>query len=328
MPEGRKRSLSQAGGKCALAGDPERARVLAHCLAVDPGAKLRFTHGFHAYPARMHPETAERVLAAFPGGAVFDPFAGSGTTALEAVRAGRPFTGTDISRVPLEIAWVRTRVWAPERIRRMEQAALALSARAFAEPDVPLPEWARRGREWYDPHTLREIVVLQSLIDSQEEEETRRVLACVLSSIVVRLSKQISDSDVKADRFHRPRPRHAAYRRFRDKIPELASALLQLSSDLYKRKVEFREPDLRKADARTFVPPAPADLVVTSPPYEGTYDYALHRPGDTRSSGRTRRSPGSTRSARAAGRRGIRKTWRPAWGTCSGRFRRRGGSWS
>ena len=115
MTSGRKRSLGQTGGRCDLAGDPERAKLLAHCLSVDPAAKLPFTHGFHAYPARMHPETARRAIEAFPGGAVLDPFVGSGTTAVEAVRAGRRFIGLDISKVPLEIAWARTRVLRPEQ---------------------------------------------------------------------------------------------------------------------------------------------------------------------------------------------------------------------
>ena len=101
---------SNTGGRCRLSGDPELAAVLAWCFDVDPGAKLPFTHGFHAYPARMHPETARRVIEVFPGGLILDPFVGSGTTALEAVRAGRPFLGSDISKVPLEIAWTRTRV--------------------------------------------------------------------------------------------------------------------------------------------------------------------------------------------------------------------------
>src|ERR1700704_1804556 len=104
---GHKRSLTNPGGRSRLSGDPALAATLAHCLAVDPAAPLPFTHGFHAYPARMHPETARRVIATFPGGHIVDPFVGAGTTAVEAVRAGRPFTGFDISTIPLENARTR-----------------------------------------------------------------------------------------------------------------------------------------------------------------------------------------------------------------------------
>jgi hypothetical protein len=275
----RKRSLSSTGGRCRLAGDPAVAEILARCLSVDPDAKLPFTHGFHAYPARMHPETARRVLESFPGGRIVDPFVGSGTTAVEAVRAGRPFLGLDISKVPLEIAWTRTRVGLPEQSRKVEAAAHRVAGRAFqeVEHDFTMPPWARAELEWYDPHTLREICVLKLLIDL-EEPALKRLLTVVLSSVLVKLSRQISDSDVKKDLYFRPRPRGAAFRWFRDKSSELTKGLLLLSSDLYKRKVPFLEPELRREDARTAALPAGAvDLVVTSPPYAGVYDYSRHQ---------------------------------------------------
>ena len=274
---GRKRSLSAAGGRCRLSGDPAVAALLAQALAVDPDAKLPFTHGFHAYPARMHPETARRVIESFPGGRVADPFVGSGTTAVEAVRAGRPFVGLDISKVPLEIAWVRTRVGLPEQSRSVEAAAFRIAGRAFqdVEQHFPMPSWARAEQEWYDPHTLREICVLKLLID-QEEAMVRRMLLVVLSSVLVKLSRQISDSDVKKDLYFRPRPRGAAFRWFRDKSSELTKGLLLLSSDLYKRKIPFLDPELRREDAREAKLDG-IDLVVTSPPYAGVYDYSRHQ---------------------------------------------------
>jgi hypothetical protein len=227
----------------------------------------------------MHPETARRVVESFPGGRIVDPFVGSGTTAVEAVRAGRPFVGFDISKVPLEIAWARTRVGLPEQSRKVEGAAHRLAGRAFqeVENDFTMLPWTRKEYEWYDPHTLREIYVLKLLID-QEEPTLRRLLTVVLSAVLVKLSRQISDSDVKVDVHHRPRPRGAAFRWFSDKSSELTRGLLLLSSDLYKRKIPFVEPDLRREDARDAkLPPDGVDLVLTSPPYAGVYDYSRHQ---------------------------------------------------
>ena len=276
---GRKRSLTYTGGRCRLSGDPALAATLAHCLAVDPAAPLPFTHGFHAYPARMHPETARRVIATFPGGRIVDPFVGAGTTAVEAVRAGRPFTGFDISTIPLEIAWTRTRIGRPAQSRHVEGAARRVAGRAFQALayDVPRLPWPRTESAWYDPHTLREIAVLKRLIDG-EAPTVRRLLTVILSAVLVKLSHQISESDVKKDRHFRPRPRGAAFRWFSAKSAELTRGLLVLSADLYKRKVPFYEPDLRREDARNApLPPDGVDLVVTSPPYAGVYDYARHQ---------------------------------------------------
>ena len=279
LMRGRKRSLTHTGGRCRLSGDPALAATLAHCLTVDPAATLPFTHGFHAYPARMHPETARRVIAAFPGGRIVDPFVGAGTTAVEAVRAGRPFTGLDISTIPLEIAWTRTRIGRPAQSWQVEGAARRVARRAVQEsaPGAPMPPWTRQESAWYDPHTLREIAVLKRLIDG-EAPTVRRLLTVILSAVLVKLSHQISESDVKKDLHHRPRPRGAAFRWFRAKSVELTRGLLALSADLSQRHVPFREPDLRREDARAAPLPADGvDLVVTSPPYAGVYDYARHQ---------------------------------------------------
>jgi hypothetical protein len=94
----------------------------------------------------------------------------------------------------------------------------------------------------------------------------------------VKLSKQVSDSMVKQDIYHRAKPRHAAFRWFGEKVSELTKGLLQLSSNLYKRKIAFIEPELRREDARkAVVEPGSIDLLLTSPPYAGTYDYTWHQ---------------------------------------------------
>jgi hypothetical protein len=278
--DGRKRSLSQTGGKVKFSGDPAKAEVLGRCLQVDRKAALPFTHGFHAYPARMHPETARLAIEAFPGGKVLDPFMGSGTVALEAVRAGRPFVGFDIVGPAVEIAWARTRVWHPDQCRAFEKAALEAVQAAWQDSEaqeLSLPAWTMQEREWYDPHTLREVGALYQRIQA-EDDPFRRLMKVVLSSLLVRLSKQVSDSMVKLDVYHRPKPKHAAFRWFREKIDELTKGLLQLSSNLHKRKVAFVEPELKREDARKAeLSKGSIDLLLTSPPYAGTYDYTWHQ---------------------------------------------------
>ncbi|HKS16842.1 MAG TPA: hypothetical protein VJU16_05990, partial [Planctomycetota bacterium] len=250
---GDRRSLSAAGGPVSRAGGPEFSAALARCLEVDPDAKLPFTHGFHPWPARMHPETARRAIESFPAARILDPFVGSGTVAVEAVRAGRPFTGVDVSRVALEVAWSRTRVRPPEACRVVEREAgrVASDAAKSAHRDVSLPSWAERQRSWYAPHTLKEVVLLSDRIGAVDDADLRRLLVATLSSIVVKLSRQASDSQPVPDRDFRPWRPGTAFRFFRDRAVELTGMLLRLSSDLHKRKVAFAEPDFKKADART-----------------------------------------------------------------------------
>lgn len=273
----KRRSLSNVGGSSELRGDPEAARKLARCFSVRPAERLPFTHGFHPWPARLHPDIAERLIEAFPGGPVVDPFVGSGTVAVEALRAGRPFIGTDLSPIAIEVAWIRTRLLPPARCREIEAAGAAAADRASRDPARPLPVWAEGERDWYDPNPLREVVALRASIELVEDGILRRLLMGALSALTVRLSKQVSDSVTKVDPTRGPLPVGVSFKLFRAKCAELTQGLLLLSSDLHKRKVKAIEPDLRIADARTIeLPPNSVRLVATSPPYPGVYDYAGH----------------------------------------------------
>jgi 23S rRNA G2445 N2-methylase RlmL len=104
---GRRRALAQRGGRITQRGDPEWSAPLAAALgAADGGATDDLTHGFHAYPARMHPVLARELLARFsePGQVVLDPFAGSGTVLIEAMVAGCRPQGVDLSPLASRVA--------------------------------------------------------------------------------------------------------------------------------------------------------------------------------------------------------------------------------
>jgi len=63
-------------------------------------------HGYHRYPAKFIPQLVHRIIESYsaPGDLVGDPFLGSATTGIEALRLGRHFCGSDISQVALMIS--------------------------------------------------------------------------------------------------------------------------------------------------------------------------------------------------------------------------------
>src|SRR5688572_15660234 len=97
MPERNRRALTHVGGPTETGGDPRSAKLLEGALAVlgaEQGgeeAARAHVHGFHTYPARLHPDTAARLVSGFApqGGTVLDPFCGSGTVAVESLLQGR-----------------------------------------------------------------------------------------------------------------------------------------------------------------------------------------------------------------------------------------------
>mgnify|MGYP002636139646 CR=1 FL=1 len=60
-----------------LKGDEALAGQLADALTADAPVE-RATHGFHTYPAGLHPDAARALLTLFPATSLLDPFCGGG----------------------------------------------------------------------------------------------------------------------------------------------------------------------------------------------------------------------------------------------------------
>ena len=70
-----------------------------------------FTHGFHQYPARMHPEIAKRLIEKYAiksSDIVFDPFMGSGGVLVESMVHGNNSVGIDLNPFAVLLATVKT----------------------------------------------------------------------------------------------------------------------------------------------------------------------------------------------------------------------------
>lgn len=68
---------------------------------LSPSRRMYSPHGLYGYPARFSPFFAANAIEAISkvGDAVLDPFMGSGTTVIEAIRSGRSALGVDISPI-------------------------------------------------------------------------------------------------------------------------------------------------------------------------------------------------------------------------------------
>src|SRR5215216_316703 len=71
-----------------------------------PSQTLWGPHGYHRYPAKFIPQLVRRIIENYslPDSLVGDPFLGSATTGIEALRSGRRFWGADINPVALLIS--------------------------------------------------------------------------------------------------------------------------------------------------------------------------------------------------------------------------------
>jgi DNA modification methylase len=283
----RRRSLTNVGGAVEIAGDREIAALLGQALDVAPAPAPDSTsdgddtdrahvHGFHTYPARMHPTTAGRLVCAMApkGATVFDPFCGSGTVLVEAMIAGRRAIGTDIN--PLAVRLARLKSSGLDETGCASVVAEAAQIAAFADERRrrragSTRRYARADVELFEPHMLLELDSLRAGIKERTEERMLRgALELVLSSILVKLSRQTSDTSGALV----PRRLAAGFpaRLFARKAEELARRLGEMRAllppDSAVARVEVDDAmRLRTVNAST------VDAVVASPPYVATYDY-------------------------------------------------------
>lgn len=281
-PEKKKRrALSHVGGEVRVVGGSEHDReLLTHALAVDADELqvMAHVHGFHSYPARLHPQTARRLIEGLspPGGRVLDPFCGSGTVLVEARLAGRQAFGVDANPLAVELASLKSRGSTLAFEDEIVASAKAICEQANERRLGKLPPTKRYGaedRETFDPHVLLELDSLRAGIYKLESREIRRALMLVLSAALTKVSKRTGDTAP------RTAPKRLAggftIRFFEGKAKELAQRMHDFSELLPPRS-----PPVKAAagDARdlSMIQRGSLDLIVSSPPYPGVYDYFDH----------------------------------------------------
>jgi hypothetical protein len=277
---GRRTALSQLGGAIEVAGDAERGEVLRHAFDVEATetAELADVHGFHSYPARMHPLTAQRLIARFSssGDVVLDPFCGSGTVLVEARRLGRRGRGYDINPISRELTWLKA--LGPDDAWLTALAAEAARVAAHADERRKRKAGATQrysevDREQFAPHVLLELDGLRDGIVKGGESEQARALFLVLSALLTKVSQRSGDSNERTQE-KRVAPGFAS-RFFVQKTSELCERLAR-----YRESLPASAPmaECRLGDARQLpgLTAGTVALVVSSPPYPGVYDYLSH----------------------------------------------------
>lgn len=281
-------------------GSRAEGELLADALRVGPAEEKvaqSLTHGFHAYPARMHPATARALIRLSLEGrtgrkrppVVLDPFCGSATVLIEARWAGARGRGVDANPLAVLIARAKTAAGRAEQQRDVRKRAHSIARCVIEAGKQARLADGGRGRErtprgvdaqhrqrqlanWFAPHVRRELEALAAAIEG-ERKRVADILTAVLSSILYKVSKR--ESDTATGKVDRKVARGACSRLFAERADQLVDGLEALS------KVSGPNIGIARGDARNLarvdIAPGNADAIVTSPPYPGTYDYLEHQ---------------------------------------------------
>jgi DNA methylase len=243
--------------------------------ALPERVRTKHVHRLHPYHGKFIPQLVEVLLDRYlsPGDHVLDPFAGSGTTLVQALESGLDATGVDVAAFNCLLMRVKT---APYDLAELSRELGDVSGRLDS-----LGERRRRLggylRQWYAPQAAAELLAFRDLIP---EYRHRDVLRVVLSR-AARSARRAAHFDLEAPK----KPQLGEYwchkhRRHCRPVESATGFLRRYTHDTRSRIEEFaavrdaeREATVLHGDAQDVELDGPYDGILTSPPYPGLIDY-------------------------------------------------------
>jgi hypothetical protein len=237
--------------------------------------RTKHVHRLHPYHGKFIPQLVEVLLDRYlaTGDHVLDPFAGSGTTLVQALESGLDATGVDIAAFNCLLMRVKT---TPYDLAELREELRDVAARVDSLP--------RRGprvggylREWYAPQAATELLAFRELIAEYRHGDVLRVIL----SRAARSARRAAHFDLEAPK----EPQRSEYwchkhRRNCRPVDSATRFLRRYTLDTLARIEEFaaarhsqRETTVLHGDARELELAGPYDGILTSPPYPGLIDY-------------------------------------------------------
>lgn len=241
-----------------------------------------FTHGFHLYPARMHPEIAKRLIAKYASDTkkvVFDPFMGSGGVLVESLLHGNNAIGIDVNPFAILLSKVKT---TPIDSKRLQRAYVKIAANSVSDYTSEM-DYQNEPKSkslnlnfWYDKDVIKKLQILKHHIFAISDKDIRDFFKVCFSLTSRKASYQ----------------RNSIYKIYRISQEDLAafkSDVFAIFSDVCSKNIKNMQKfaDVVQSNAKAFpllgdtrnikesfakipseiLDSGKAHLVVTSPPY-------------------------------------------------------------
>src|SRR3954453_17934270 len=235
--------------------------------------RTKHVHRLHPYLGKFIPQLVDVLLARYfrPGQHVLDPFAGSGTTLVQALECGLDATGVDVAAFNGLLMEVKTRAYNPFVLEQDLRAAHARIGEATtARPSAYV-------RRWYAPQAARELLAFRALADDFEHADVLRVIL----ARAARSARRTTHFDLDFPREPQVDPYWCHKHRRECRPVETASQFLRrYTLDTLARLKAFARVRTRgrtaaviHGDVRSEELPGRYDGILTSPPYPGLIDY-------------------------------------------------------
>jgi DNA modification methylase len=248
-------------------------------------------HKFHWYPGSFIPQIPAYLIELLSNRdeIILDPFCGSGTTLIEAIRLGRKAIGIDYNLIATLIANAKTKFIEPDGleeiavhfINKLDDARFNLhfigfDVKTLKGTNVNIQEL----RKWLHEKTLQEAFLIWTLIE-QEEDYFKGLLLMIFSGLQLKFARPHKHWGYIADNVA---PSKRVYVNaidlfivfLKDYIAEINKFLKYPAIKKYSIKELNQRTKVINADisSKLLLKKEYVDLIITSPPYVNVTDYA------------------------------------------------------
>jgi site-specific DNA-methyltransferase (cytosine-N4-specific) len=238
---------------------------------------MYLTHSLHPYPAKFPPQLPKTILQQFAhkGSTVLDPFCGSGTTLVEARLLGYNAIGVDVNGLSSLLSKVKATPLSETELALIKSFLDTVASEDLqwkvSRPQIKVKE-IEGIEHWFQNNVAEELTHILNCIGKLDNENVNDFLKIVLSSIIVRVSNQ--DSDTRFAAKDKNIPNYYTFGLFLSRASEyltrIADYSRQVTNESYLKLLNADSRNLSMLDKESI------DIIITSPPYANTYDYYLY----------------------------------------------------
>lgn len=241
----------------------------------------QLTHGYHRYPSKISPDVVKKLfdIYANSGDYVADVFCGSGTTLVEAKARGLTSVGVDVNPIATLISEVKANPINPKKILK-EYSILLDKLKLFDEKEFLNVKFHEKINFWFKDEEKYKIAFLYKIVKEIKNIYIRKFFFVAISHILkncsIWLNYSIKPQRDKNKNFNTKNGRDLPFELFK----RHCRFMIEKNEVFYNLLVErgFLDNDARVLldDARSInlIFDDIVDLIVTSPPYVTSYEYA------------------------------------------------------
>jgi DNA modification methylase len=261
-----------------------------HLKSIDwsfPNLSNSGIHSFHWYPATYIAAIPGTLIPVFTqkGDVILDPFNGSGTTGVEAIRLGRKFVGIDTNPIALLMSEAKLYFPDPKSLRKQIDLIHGECEILFGTKEAAPHPHTEELKFWYHPETFFMLNRLLSSILGTSNVKLKKCLLAVFSGILKTSSSQGRHWGWVCDNV-KPKSSEIVFKDALTIFLNAAHEYLKLTDSTHKAVQIHVKNETRKETRNRYkllagdcvsnmksLDDACVDFIMTSPPYYGVADY-------------------------------------------------------